>query len=202
MALVLPPILKTARLLLRPFHAADIDAYAAMCADPEVMRFVGTGETLSRSEACRSIAGMRAHWQLRGYGMWAIQSRASGEFLGRVGFVDPPGWPAFELGCQLVRAHWGRGYATESVAAARDYALHKLGRSGVIGVIHEGNERSVRLAERLGATHWGDIPLHGRKARVYQFRAGSGALNEPLPSPAFATCVSSVPSRMLSRSAS
>src|SRR5438270_11120929 len=95
-------ILETERLRLRPFRESDWDAYAAMCADAEVMRHLGTGATLSRDETWRAIASMLGHWTLRGYGMWAIESRETGELVGRTGFLDPPGWPGFEL-------RWGPG---------------------------------------------------------------------------------------------
>ena len=68
-----PPILSTARLKLRQFRGADWDAYAAMCADPEVMRHIGAGGPLARDDAWRSMSGMLGHWTLRGYGMWAVE---------------------------------------------------------------------------------------------------------------------------------
>ena len=104
-----PDTIETERLLLRPFRASDWAPYAAMCADAEVMRYLGTGTTLSREDAWRAIAGMLGHWQLRGYGMWALESRESGALVGRAGFLDPPGWPGFELGWVLAREHWGQG---------------------------------------------------------------------------------------------
>ncbi len=83
--------LETPRLLLRQFRESDWDAYAQMSADAEVMRYIGTGVTLTRDESWRSIANFLGHWQLRGYGMYAIESKESGEFVGRVGIHDPPG---------------------------------------------------------------------------------------------------------------
>jgi RimJ/RimL family protein N-acetyltransferase len=97
-------ILETQRLRMRQFGESDWDAYALMCADPEVMRHIGTGVVLTRDEAWRSIAGVLGHWQLRGYGMWALESKETGEFIGRVGFIDPPGWPGFERVISLIRA--------------------------------------------------------------------------------------------------
>jgi RimJ/RimL family protein N-acetyltransferase len=164
----MPVILETPRLLLRQFRASDLDAYAEMSADPEVMRYIGTGVTLTRAEAWRSMAAMLGHWQLLGYGMWAIEERSSGAFIGRAGFLDPPGWPGFELGWLLGRPHWGKGYATEAARAALAYAFDALGRDRVISLIREENGRSVRVAERLGAKYAGDLELLGARARVYE----------------------------------
>jgi RimJ/RimL family protein N-acetyltransferase len=162
--------LDTPRLRLRKFRASDLDAYTEMSADPEVMRYIGTGVTLDRREAWRSIAGMLGHWQLLGYGMWAIERRDTGELVGRAGFLDPPGWPGFELGWLLGRAHWGHGYASEAARVALDYAFGTLGRDRVISLIRPGNERSVRVAEKLGERLVGETELLGWKALVYEVR--------------------------------
>jgi RimJ/RimL family protein N-acetyltransferase len=163
-------VLETPRLRLRAFRSHDLDAYAAMCADPEVMRYLGPGLTLSRTDSWRSIASMLGHWRLLGYGMWALESKADGAFLGRAGFLDPPGWPGFELGWTLAREHWGNGYATEAARAALTYAFDILGRDRVISLIRPGNERSVRVAGRLGAKLAGEVDLLGSTALVYAVR--------------------------------
>jgi RimJ/RimL family protein N-acetyltransferase len=165
-----PGILETQRLRLRPFEARDWDAYAAMCADPEVMRHLGTGATLSRDDTWRAIAGMLGHWQLRGYGMWAIEAKEAPGLIGRAGFIDPPGWPGFELGWVLAREHWGRGYATEAARAALACAFETLARDRVIHLIRPGNSASIRVAQRLGATRAGEVELLGATALVYESR--------------------------------
>jgi RimJ/RimL family protein N-acetyltransferase len=167
--------LETPRIRMRLFGESDWDAYAAMCADPEVMRYLGTGAALGRDDAWRSIAGMLGHWHLRGYGMWALESKESGELLGRAGFLDPPGWPGFELGWVLARAHWGRGYAVEAARAALRYALEDLRRDRVISLIRPANERSIRVAAALGETLAGETQLLGSTALVYEIRAQPGA---------------------------
>ncbi|HEX5129129.1 MAG TPA: GNAT family N-acetyltransferase [Usitatibacter sp.] len=162
--------LETERLLLRPFRNADHPSYAAMCADPEVMKYIGTGVTLTAPESWRAMASMLGHWQLLGYGMFAAEVKATGELAGRVGFLDPPGWPGFELGWLLGREHWGKGYAIEGARACLDYAFGTLGRDHVISLIRPGNERSIRVAERLGERLSGEVELLGSKALVYEVR--------------------------------
>jgi RimJ/RimL family protein N-acetyltransferase len=97
------PTLTTTRLRLRPFREADFEAYAAMCADAEVMQFIGAGGPVGADMAWRQMAIFLGAWTLRGHGMWALEERASARLVGRVGFLDPPGWPGCELGWLLAR---------------------------------------------------------------------------------------------------
>jgi RimJ/RimL family protein N-acetyltransferase len=160
-------LLQTERLDLRMFRESDFDAYAAMCADPEVMRYLGDGQPLSRIDAWRSMASILGHWQLRGFGLWAMEERTSGELVGRVGCYYPSGWPGFEVGWTLRRASWGQGYATEGAQAAMRYAFDELHQPRVISLIQPGNERSIRVAERLGETLEGRTEVNGQEALVY-----------------------------------
>jgi RimJ/RimL family protein N-acetyltransferase len=172
--------IETARLRLRPFRGEDLDAYAALCADIEVMRYIGTGVALSRGDAWRSIAGMLGHWQLLGYGMWALERKSDGAFLGRAGFLNPPGWPGFEIGWTLAREHWGQGYASEAARRALAYAFGVLKRERVVSLIRPGNERSIRVAEKLGERLTGEVELLGSKALVYAIeQAGFTAPSAP-----------------------
>ena len=159
--------LETKRLLLRPFREHDIDAYAVMCADPDVMRFLGARTLLSRDDAWRQMAMFAGHWHLRGFGMWAVEERATGCLLGRVGLHFPEGWPDRELAWTLVREYWGRGFALEAARAALLHAFETLGWNRVISLIDPENVRSIRLAERLGERLEGDITLRGYRLFVY-----------------------------------
>ena len=154
--------LKTDRLLLRPFCATDIDDYARMCADPEVTRYLGDGRPLSRSDAWRQMAMLVGHWHLKGYGMWAVEERDGGRLIGRIGCHYPEGWPGFEVGWALARQYWGRGYAFEGARAALNHAFTALAQEHVISLIHPANERSIRLAERLGERAEGTTEVHGQ----------------------------------------
>ncbi len=141
--------LETERLILRMWREEDLEQYAKLCADPEVMRFIG-GKTFSLTESWRHIAFMIGHWHLRGYGPWAVEEKATGKLVGRLGFFNPAGWPGFELGWTLAREFWGRGYATEGGRRALVYAFTELDKGHVISCIHPENSRSIRVAERLG----------------------------------------------------
>jgi RimJ/RimL family protein N-acetyltransferase len=161
------PTLQTERLVLRMFRDDDLDAYAPICADPEVMRHLGEGKTLTRAEAWRQIAMIVGHWQLRGYGLWAVEERATGELVGRIGFFNPEGWPGFELGWVLRRAAWGKGYATEGARRALAHAFTEMGREHVISLIYPANTASIRVAERLGEALERRTELYGHEVLVY-----------------------------------
>jgi RimJ/RimL family protein N-acetyltransferase len=120
--------LQTDRLTLRMLRESDGDAYAAMCADAEVMRYIGDGQPLARPMAWRNLAMMVGHWSLRGYGLWAAEERSSGALVGRIGFWNSKGWPGFELGRMLRGAFWGQGYATEAARTALRFAFMQLGQ--------------------------------------------------------------------------
>ncbi len=152
---------------MRMFRQDDFEAYAAICADGEVMRHLGDGKALSRWDAWRQMAMILGHWELRGYGLWAVEERATGALIGRVGFFEPEGWPGFELGWMLRRASWGRGYATEGARRALAHAFTEMGRPHVISLIRPANQPSIRVAERLGETLEGRADLFGHEALVY-----------------------------------
>jgi RimJ/RimL family protein N-acetyltransferase len=113
---------------------------------------------------------MLGHWQLRGYGMWAVEDRATGGLIGRIGFYEPEGWPGMELGWMLAREHWGRGLATEGARAALQFAFATLQKPQVISLIRPENVASIRLAEKLGEQPWGRSRALGVETLVYGIR--------------------------------
>jgi RimJ/RimL family protein N-acetyltransferase len=163
--------LETERLRLRMFRDDDLDAYARIVADPEVMRYLGDGQPLDRVGAWRQMAWILGHWSLRGYGLWAVEERTTGALVGRIGFINPEGWPGFELGWALGREHWGKGYATEGARRALAYAFDELGRDRVISLIYPDNTASIRVAERLGEKLQGRTPLYGHDVLIYGISA-------------------------------
>ena len=152
---------------MRQLAQTDLDDYAALCADPEVMRYVGERVPLSRDDAWRQLALLVGPWTLKGYGMWAVEELSSGKFIGRVGLHFPEGWPDREVGWALSRAYWGRGYALEAAAAALQVAFDILEWPRAISLIAPLNQRSIRLAERLGERFERNVPLRGHSTALY-----------------------------------
>jgi len=158
--------LETDRLKLRAWTNEDFEPYAKMCADPEIMRYLG-GRTFDKLEAWRHMAFLVGHWDLLGYGHWAVEEKATGKFAGRLGFLNPVGWPAFEIGWTLGREFWGKGYATEGARRALQYAFNELDKDHVISLIHPENKNSIRVAERLGEKLEGKTELMGHDVLIY-----------------------------------
>ena len=159
--------LETSRLKLRMWREEDLDDYAELSADPVVMQYLSPGRVFTRADAWRSMAFFVGHWQLRGYGLWAVEEKASKRMVGRIGFLNPEGWPGFEIGWTLARQSWGKGYAIEGAKAALNYAFTVLDRAHVISLIHPDNERSKRVAERLGEKPEGTARINDIDVLVY-----------------------------------
>jgi RimJ/RimL family protein N-acetyltransferase len=174
------PTLETERLRLRPLRESDFEDYAALYADPEVLRYLGSGpEPWDRGRAWRHMAFVRGHWELAGAGMWAVEHKETGAFMGLIGFAAPEGWPGFELGWTLGRDSWGKGYATEGAARALEYAFTEMNRDHVISLIALENHGSIKVAERLGEKVEGETEVLGRRVFIYgisrdQWRDHSG----------------------------
>jgi len=155
------PTVTTERLRLRAFQAGDLDAYAAMQANPEVMRFLVDGRTHTRVEVWRIMAGSLGHWLLRGSGMWACEKSERGRFIGSIGIFQPLDWPEPELAYALDQPFCGQGFATEAAAAARDWLFAHFPLARFASFIRLDNRASIRVAERLGAVCEGRIELRG-----------------------------------------
>ena len=145
------PRLETERLIMREWRDSDLDQFAPFLADIEVMRYL-SGETVERRDAWRNIASAAGHWLLRGYGTWAVERKSDGALVGRVGLINPEGWPGLEVGWTLGRPYWGQGYATESARAAMHYGFLTQGVDKLISLIDVDNKASQRVAKRLGET--------------------------------------------------
>ncbi len=169
MMIGIPHTLHTERLTLRQFQEEDFETYRKIVADPEVMRYVGAGKPLSAASAWQNLALVIGHWQLRGYGLWALELRDRPGLIGRAGLYFPEGWPGLEIGWLLQREAWGHGYATEAALAVRTLARDTMPEQGLISLIHPKNHRSVRVAGRLGGKLDDQIDLMQQKVNVFRY---------------------------------
>ncbi len=167
------PVLETGRLRMRGPVAADFDPVAAFL---DSDRAAHIGGRRSRADAWRTFAVLVGHWTLRGYGMWAVDERESGAFIGLVGLYYPEDWLAPEIGWWIVDpAAEGKGYACEAAIAARRHAFDIVGWPEVHSVIAPENARSIALAERLGATLDRTVTApNGRPALIYRHPVPEG----------------------------
>ena len=159
------PVIETERLTLREPRITDLDDFATFFAD-ERTRFVGG--PADRVHTWQAILKMSGQWQIRGYGVWVAARRTTGEPVGFAGIVHHIDWPEPELGYSIFADWEGRGYAFEAALAARAAAAEHFGFTAPISLIDPENTRSIRLAERLGATFESETELRGSTARVYR----------------------------------
>ncbi len=155
---MISPSLTTERLTLRIPEAQDLDGWAAFVADAVAMEHLG-GKTLSRHEAWRQLCTMVGSWHVRGFGMFSVIERSTGEWVGRVGPWQPEDWPGREVGWGVRSDFAGRGYAHEAAVACMDYVFDVLAWERVIHTIDPENVRSWKLAQRLGSRNLGPTQL-------------------------------------------
>jgi len=146
------PTIETLRLRLRPWRLEDLSPFAALNADPAVMKYFT--KPLNRTETKSYIEQLVAHFHQHGFGRWAVEVKDGGQFIGAVGLSVPP-WPTsftpcVDVGWRLASDQWGRGYAGEAAQAALRHGFNVLGLPEIVSFTTEANERSRALMERLG----------------------------------------------------
>lgn len=164
--------LETERLVLRLPRLEDAAALGGLYLDPEAMRFIGGVPPEYADDPEFVVRRWLGRWEANGFGQLVAERREDGAVLGRVGLVvwDTRDWRIKtvpetgehgqpELGWALARAHWGQGYATEAARAAREWARAELGIGRLISVIAPENDRSIRVAQKLGAVPGDTVEL-------------------------------------------
>jgi RimJ/RimL family protein N-acetyltransferase len=143
------PTLTTPRLTLRPMRAEDWDAYHCLMAST---RSIYMGGPFSPSAAWGMFCADHAQWSLFGCGALMIEDRDNGDCLGQVGINAGPLFPEYEMGWLLYPEAEGKGFAYEAASALRTWGRDSRNLDTLVSYIDPRNERSARLAERLGAT--------------------------------------------------
>ncbi|SEG82924.1 ribosomal-protein-alanine N-acetyltransferase [Thermomonospora echinospora] len=149
------PVLRTERLIMRRWRDADREPFAALNADPQVMEHFPA--PLSRAESDALVDRIEAVLDAHGYGFWALEIAATGEFIGMTGLApvlfDAPFTPAVEMAWRLAPAAWGHGYATEAARRALTFGFAELGLQEIVAITATTNLRSQAVMRRLGMTY-------------------------------------------------
>jgi RimJ/RimL family protein N-acetyltransferase len=149
------PEIRTDRLLLRGWHAADLAPFAALNADPVVMEHFPN--LLDRASSDALVERITLGWRSLGFGIWAVERRDDSTFLGFAGLsrpaFDAPFMPAVEVGWRLARHAWGHGYATEAASAALQFGFDTVGLAEIVSFTVPANLRSRRVMDRIGMTN-------------------------------------------------
>jgi len=167
------PVIVGDRLVLRGWREDDLEPFASLNADPRVMEhFPGT---LTHEQSDALVKRVLDHWST-GFGLWALEERASGRFIGFVGLSSPSFdghfTPAVEVGWRLARESWGHGYATEGARASLEWARDHISppRGEIVSFTTVGNLRSRRVMEKLGFTHREEDDFDHPALRDWEFR--------------------------------
>jgi RimJ/RimL family protein N-acetyltransferase len=167
-------MIQTERLLLRAWREEDVEPYARMCADPEVMRYLPT--VLTREQSEEQIWRFVSHWERRRFGLWAVEEKATGSFMGFIGLSYQQDWPEgehrTEVGWRLDRPFWGRGFATEGAEASVRFGFERLGLGRIISVARPDNLSSRRVMEKTGLTLQGATRWRGQDVVWYAIDRG------------------------------
>lgn len=156
--------LESDRLLLRAWRDEDLPAFAALNADPQVMRYFPAPLTSEQSDALADK--IRQFLQQHGWGLWALEVKGGAPFIGFVGLAIPaddlPCSPCVEIGWRLAAAHWGKGYASEAAKAALHFAFEHMNLAEVVSFTAGTNQPSRRVMEHIGMSSNGESFLHPR----------------------------------------
>ncbi len=172
------PILETERLKLRGHRLDDFSHCAAMWADPEVTRFIG-GKPLSEEESWRRLLAYVGHWSLLGFGYWVAEEKATGNFVGEIGFADykrdlePSLKGTPEIGWVLATHAHGKGYATEAVRAAVAWADAHFQSARTACIIAPENLASIRVAVKCGYREFAQATYKGNPTLMFVREPGA-----------------------------
>lgn len=169
------PTVTTERLTLRAFTPADQRAYAALRADPDVVRFLPGGEALvpfADEIAASRLAAFREAWT-RGYGVWAVEETATGAFVGQAGLASMERSAEVEVLYALGRRFWGRGYAREAAAAALRFGFETVGLNRIVAFVVPENAASARVLAAVGLRPTGDTRYNGFTVSGFEIEAAT-----------------------------
>ena len=165
-------LIETERLTLRRWRDADVAPNTAMLSDPATARFI-TSDGKPVTEAFfgwRNTAIMAGHWALHGFGLFVVEEKQTGFFVGRVGPWWPAGWPGLEVGWGIASRFRGKGYAIEAATASIDWVFAQLTIDQIVHCIDRENIASQNVARRLGASIESEFDLFGHTADVWVTR--------------------------------
>ena len=130
------------------FSLEDLDDLAILFTDPDVMRYVGNGQSVDRVEADKALRSIIRHWETRGFGRWAVIDRETEKFIGFGGLRSLFGRP--EVVYHLAKAHWAKGLATELAGASLRFGFEERGFDQIVAIAKPKNAASIHVMEKLG----------------------------------------------------
>tara|TARA_R110002073_G_scaffold118918_3_gene258968 strand:+ start:65675 stop:66154 length:480 start_codon:yes stop_codon:yes gene_type:complete len=159
---------------MRRVGSDDLEAFYKVYSDQDAMRWVGDGQPIRHDQCVVWIAVTQQNYQKRGYGMFAVELKSTGDVIGFCGLVHPDDQEEAEIKYALHRSQWGNGYASEMAGAVLRFGFDMLGLESVIATIAPKNSASIRIVEKLGMSRIEDRQEDdGEVTLVYSTNPGS-----------------------------
>jgi RimJ/RimL family protein N-acetyltransferase len=159
--------IETARVYLRPFTFDDLDAFAVIGSDPDVMRYIGAGRPLPREETHTRLNAIIEHRNKHGFGVWAAIDKSTGTLMGYCGLQFLDNTSEVEVGYRLAKRFWGMGFASEAAKASLRYGFETLGLGRIVAVVQPGNLASQHVLEKIGLSYVKDARFYNTEVKYY-----------------------------------
>lgn len=159
--------IETERVYLRPFTYQDLDAFAVICSDPGVMRYIGEGTPLTREQTEVRLNAIIEHQNRHGFGVWAAVDRSTGDLMGYCGLQFLDNTSEVEVGYRLASRFWGIGLASEAATACLRYGFTDLNLYRIVAVVQPGNVASQRVLEKIGLKYMKDARFYNSDVKYY-----------------------------------
>jgi RimJ/RimL family protein N-acetyltransferase len=160
-------IIETARVYLRPFTFDDLDAFAVIGSDPDVMRYIGAGRPLSREDTQTRLNAIIEHQNKHGFGVWAAIEKSTGTLMGYCGLQFLDNTSEVEVGYRLAKRFWGMGFASEAAKASLRYGFETLGLGRIVAVVQPANLASQHVLEKIGLSYVKDARFYNTEVKYY-----------------------------------
>jgi ribosomal-protein-alanine N-acetyltransferase len=161
-------VVETTRLLLRPVTSADLDDFAAMNSDRDVMRYIGAGKPQTRAQTHMRIYAILDHWEQHGFGLYTIVDRVTRAYIGFCGLQYLDNTSEIEVGYRLAKQFWGAGLATEAAKASLRQGFDEFGLDRIVAVVQPGNLASQRVVEKIGLRYVKDARFYNTDVKYYE----------------------------------
>ena len=178
MEFLVPDHIETERLILRQFQEEDWKDLHHYYSSADATRFT-VGREFTEAETWRTMCSMIGHWQIRGYGPYALQEKTTGTVLGTAGFWYPNDWPSPEIKWALAPSHWGKGYASEAARAVQKVGLSHMPDISLISLIHADNTASIRLALAVGTKLEREVSFRNANWHIYRHPSETKKASKP-----------------------
>ncbi|MFD2925034.1 GNAT family N-acetyltransferase [Halobacillus naozhouensis] len=162
-------MIKSERLIFRPYTLEDLDFYASLWGNPEVVRYIGKGKTKNYQESRKNMENWLFPQYKEGIGLYAMILKSNQQLIGHAGLVNQEidGKNEVEIGYWLVPSQWGNGFAKEASIAFRDYGLYELNYGKLISLINPDHPASIFVARKTGLSYEKTVRLDEGDTLIY-----------------------------------